>query len=243
MAKTPKLPPELTRLIEEGLFERLPATFSTYSFDRIKDWKTLFPAERNYFQRLFTLLDRSDNQAVEQLFAPLRAVEEKMGVDQRTWPRRKFTLEHVDFLQRSPHLAEWRQAIAQIFEKIDPLLDAEVARSGRPRLVMVISPAALPMGPDRMWQRIQERGKLIRLSVDDEQPLHDYLPLLLTGQKREARAPTLFDLYARQHAESPYDVWVVEAGDSLHRLAKTFSKWVGLSYSRLERPREELMDH
>ena len=143
MAKTPKLPLELTKLIEEGLFERLPATFSTRSLDRIKDWKTLFPAERDYFQRLFMMLDRSDRQAVQQLFAPLRATEEKIGVNRRTWSTRKFTLDMWTF--RSTR-RNFPQAIAQIFEKIDPVLDAEVVRSERLRSVMVISPARCRRG-------------------------------------------------------------------------------------------------
>jgi hypothetical protein len=46
----------LERLMEKGLFERIPATFSTYFLEQMKDWETLFPAER-YFERLFTLLD------------------------------------------------------------------------------------------------------------------------------------------------------------------------------------------
>ena len=97
--------PEIKRLIDGGLFERLPATFSVYSLDRIKDWKRLFPAKQDYFERLFGLLDRSSKEAVDKLFAPLREVEQKMDISGGIWNTRNFTLEQVDFLQCNRHLS------------------------------------------------------------------------------------------------------------------------------------------
>ena len=234
-----KVSPKLQKLIDDGLFKRLPPTFATYSFDRVKEWDKLFPAEQGYFERLFGLLARSDDSAVERLFAPLFAVEEKMGVDRDTWNRKDFTLEHVDFLQRNRHLAEWREAVARIFAEIDPLLDREVARAGRPRLVIVVSPSELPMGPERMWQRLQPKGKLVALEVDDV-PLPDYLPRLLTGAPSAERASSLFDLYG-EGAESPFDAWIVEAADPLHRLAQSIDGWTGMSFDRLTELRQILM--
>jgi hypothetical protein len=240
MAETSKISPELKQLMKEGLFQRLPPTFSTYFYDRIEDWKRLFPAERSYFERLFALLDRSEPAAVEQLFAPLRAVEQKMGINENNWSRREFTLEHVDFLQRSPNLAEWRSTITAIFAKIDPVLDEEVARSGHSRLVIVISPAELPTGPDRMWTRLKAHGQLVPLDLGEGDPLKDYLSLLLTGAPRSEKAPALFDLH--REPQDPFDNWVLEAGDPLHRLATSFSGWTGFSYERLKRVREALME-
>ncbi len=233
--------PTIRRLVENGLFERLPATFSVYSLDRISDWKKLFPAEHEYFERLFGLLDRSSADAVRKLFVPLRDVERKMDIGGGIWKTRKFTLEHVDFLQRSRHLAEWRAAIAGVFYKIDPILDAEVARSGNPRLVTVVSPAELPIGPDRMWTRIRDRGRLVPLELADDAKLSDYLARLLCGAPRANQAPSVFDLYARQRGRNPSDAWVVEAADPILRLAQSFEGWVGLSYARLADLRRMLM--
>lgn len=236
-----KVSPKLQQFIDDGLFKRLPPTFATYSFDRVKEWPKLFPAEQDYFERLFGLLARSEDAAVDRLFAPLFAVEEKMGVDGDTWSRREFTLEHVDFLQRNRHLAEWRATIANIFAEIDPLLDQEVARNGRPRLVIVLSPSDLPMGPDRMWQRLQDKGKLIQLDLGEGDPLPDYLAKLLSGAPRSERASTLFDLQGAQ-AEHPFDAWLVEASDPVHRLAQTIDGWTGLSFDRLAELRQILME-
>ncbi len=233
--------PAMRRLLDGGLFDRLPATFAVYSLDRIKDWKSLFPAERDYFERLFGLLDRSRAASVARLFGPLREVERKMDVGSGIWASRNFTLEHVDFLQRNPHLAEWREAVAAVFAEIDPLLDEEVARSGHPRLVAVLSPPELPVGPDRMWTRIRDQGLLVPLRVGPDDALTDYLPLLLTGRPRLQGAPALFDLHAQQRGRSPFDTWVVEAEDPALRLAQTFDGWVGVSYQRLESLRRTLM--
>ena len=236
-----KYSPEIRRLIDGGLFDRLPRTFSVYSLDRIRDWHRLFPAEKRYFERLFGLLDRSPDGAVTELFAPLREVERKMDLGGGLWSTREFTLEHVDFLQRNPHLAEWREAIAAVFARIDPILDDEVARSGNARLVIVASPAELPMGPDRMWTRIRANGQALPLALEDGADLGDYLAKLLTGAPRASRAPSIVDLYAAQRARDPFDAWVVEAGDPVLRLAQTFDGWVGLSYERLSELRRILM--
>ena len=104
-------------LIEKGVFDRLPLTFSTYCFDQIKEWELLFEAERAYFERLFGLLGRSQQSLVDELFAPLRAVEQKMGVTEKVFPKRVFTLDQVDFLNRSQHYPEWRRGVTDIFSK------------------------------------------------------------------------------------------------------------------------------
>jgi hypothetical protein len=122
-------------LIESGLFERLPATFCTYFYDQIQEWSLLFPAEQNYYERLFTLLAYSPSKAVEELFAPLREAERLMGITDANWPRHKFTLQQVGLIHRSKYYTEWRQAVAFAFAKIDPILDADISRKGRPRLV------------------------------------------------------------------------------------------------------------
>ncbi len=233
--------PEIRRLLNAGLLDRLPRTFSVYSLDRLRDWNKLFPAEQKYFERLFGLLDRSSDEAVQTLFAPLREVEKSMDIGGGLWNSRTFTLEHVDFLQRNRHLPAWRSAVAEIFAKIDPLLDAELARVGKARLVIVVSPAELPMGPDRMWTRIRGHGRTLPVATESAADLNDYLPTLLSGAPRASRAPSIVDLYAAQRAENPFEAWVVEAGDPVLRLAQTIDGWVGLSYDRLADLRRILM--
>src|SRR6266436_5494185 len=47
----PKTSPAIEKLIEGGLFDRLPVTFSAFFFDQIQEWDLLFPAEKNYYER------------------------------------------------------------------------------------------------------------------------------------------------------------------------------------------------
>ena len=212
MSTSPKVSPLLQSLIDKGLFDRLPPTFSTFFYDQIKDWDLLFPAERSYHERLFGLLDRSDPKLVEELFAPLRATEARMGVNDKNWPPRRFTLDQVDFLNRSPYYAQWRKVIVEIFGKLDPLLDEEIARSGRARLVVVAAPEEIAADPSRMWLRLAAHGK--RVPVGD--------------------APLRFDFAS----STPYDTWRIAAHGSLPA-GPGLQVW--LSYEALKPYRARLM--
>jgi len=214
----PAVSDTIRRIIERGLFERLPMTFATYTFDRIRDWGMLFPAEQSYFERLLGLLDRSEPALVSRLFTPLSELEQRMGLDPGKWNTRQFTLGHVDFLQRSPHYAEWRRRIAGIFEKIDPLLEQEIAHRGRPRLVIVTAPSEVPVAPAQMWKRIEKAGKRIGLEAPAE-------PELLSGLGA--------GLLER------YSAWLIEAGAVFPPLGQNA---IRLSYEVLEPYRTALMD-
>lgn len=202
--------PDLQALIDQGLFERIPATFATYFLEQFKDWALLFPAEQNYFERLFSLINRTPSQA----FDALRAVEQKMGVNEKNWPRRSFTLDQVDFLNRNPHYPEWRSSVAAIFAKLDPVLDQEIQGKGRPRLSIVLSPPELPVGPDRLWTRL--RGRRVPLA----EPL-DVAPLVSLLSAPEPR---------------PYDRWLIQTGQDVEA-----GPAVSMSYDALEPYRQRLM--
>src|SRR5262249_17303001 len=87
MASTrPKTSPALDKLIEDGLFDRLPVTFSTFFYDQIHDWELLFPAEQKYYERFFGLLDKTEAGELDRLFESVRAAERQMGVTDAVWP-------------------------------------------------------------------------------------------------------------------------------------------------------------
>jgi hypothetical protein len=207
--------PVLQKLIDSGLFERIPATFSTFFFEQIKDWDTLFPAERSYFERLFTLISKLPPEDFEELFSPLRMLEPKMGVNEKNWPRRSFTLDQVDFLNRNALYADWRAAITKIFARLDPVLDEEIRRRGRPRLAVVLSPAELPVGPDRLWTRLN--GRRIALESPLESAAH-VAPLLSLGEA------------------ASYDRWLIQASTGMTTPVTT------LDYDALAAYRRRLMD-
>lgn len=209
--------PTLKKLVESGLFDRIPPTFSTFFFQQIKDWETLFPAERAYFERLFTLLERLPAEDFDRLFSPLRRLEIRMGVNASNWPRRSFTLAHVDFLNRNAHYAEWRSEVARIFSHVDPILEEEVRRRGRPRLSLVVSPAEIPVGPDRLWTRL--KGRRVRLDSPLEAAAH-FGSLLAAGEPR------------------PYERWLVQAAT----MFRADPPVVDLDYEGLARYRSRLME-
>lgn len=208
--------PVIQSLIANGLFDRLPPTFSTFFFEQFKDWEALFPAERNYFERLFTLIDRLPNDDSEALFGSLRVVEQKMGVNEKTWPRRTFTLDQVDFLNRNPHYSEWRRVITNIFNRIDPVLEQELAKQGRPRLAIVLSPAELPVDPDRMWTKL--KGRRITLDAPIEAEKH-VAPLFSSGKSR------------------PYERWIIQSDATVPPVQNATM----LSYDALAAYRKRLM--
>ena len=126
-------------------FDRAPVTFSAFFDDQLRNWATLFPAERDYFTRLANLIAQSPSDFWE----PLRVVERKMGINASNWPAGRFTLQNVDFLNRNPHYTEWRKVVAHLFGRINPMLEEQIAVSGQRRLIIVFSPPELPVGPDR----------------------------------------------------------------------------------------------
>jgi len=238
-AAAPRVSAQLQALLDKGLLDALPVSFSAFCFDQMKEWELLFPAERGYYERLFALLDRSDPPSVARLFALLREVEVKMGVNEKTFPKGQFTLEQVDFLNRNPHYPEWRAAVAQVFARLDPLLDAEIARAGHARLVIVIAPAQLPIGPDRMWTRLERRGR--RVSIEAPERMEEFVPLLLTGQEQGRGAPTIAELFAAGKKSSGYASWIVEVGRAISRLGSGNAPVVKYSYDSLESYRRRLM--
>ncbi len=232
-----KVSEKLQALLDKGVLDRLPVTFGAYCSEQMREWALLFPAEQGYFERLFSLLDRMAGENRERLFASVKDAEKLMGVNEHTWPRREFTLDQVDFLNRNPQYPAWRKAVAAVFAEVDPVLDREVAAKGRPRLVVVLSPAELPAGPDRMWLRIADRGARINV-VGPEDPA-EFAPLLLTGGEKAARGKPIGAEYADQFAR-PYDCWAVESADRFTSLHDR-SGAVRISYTQLEGYRKRLM--
>jgi len=235
----PKVSAKLEALINQGLLDRLPVTFSAYWYEQFRDWDLLFPAEKDYYERLFSLLDRLERAAVDRLFVPLRQVELRMGVNEKNWPRREFTLDQVDFLNRNPHYSQWRASVTDVFAHIDPTLDEEMALINRPRLAIIIAPSELPVASDHMWLRLRKQATALQVEAPDSP--EEYLPQLLTGTKRADRAPSIIELYAARTAGSRYQAWIVETGNVLASVGAGQPDVVHCSYGGLEQYRKRLM--
>ncbi len=211
-------------------FAQIPVTFAAYFNEQLRTWETLFPAEQSYFERLGKYLEK----APAELFQPLAALEPRMGVTPASWPRGSFTLQQVDFLNRNSLYPEWRRLITQIFDRINPALDTQAAARGKPRLVIVIAPADLPVGPDRMWTRLTGQGRRIPLEAPAD--LAHYIPLLLTGHPQPQPAASLVDLCTA--SRGPYSAWTVETAANLLSCSTNATR---LSYETLAPYRQRLM--
>lgn len=231
MPDGPKVSVELQDLLDRGVLDRLPTSFSTFFFQQIKEWDLLFPVEKSYHERLLKALARSDAAELDLVFAPLRDVERRMGVNESIWPKHQFTLEQIDFLNRSPYYQEWRRAIASAFLQIDPVLDAELASHGHPRLVIVTAPSELPASVDRTWLRVRDHGKRIPLKLADDD--NDYLRLLLAGGlDRSVTA-----LYSKEQ----YGSWAISAGHVTNDGGGPGQDTVKFGYEDLKDYRSRLM--
>jgi hypothetical protein len=226
--------PAVDALISRGVLDRLPVTFSGYWFEQIREWGLLFPAEKDFYERLLTLLDHTGPQDLDRAFAPVREIEKRMGINERTWPRRQFTLDQVDFLNRSPYNSQWRQAIADIFSRIQAALDQEIAGKSERRLAIIVAPSELPVGPDRMWTRLRSHGHAIPIQTPENPD--DYLPLLLTGERHGAGKPPLIE-----GSHIPYSAWIVEAGGAFSSFGRDDANVVRYSYTGLLAYRKRLM--
>jgi hypothetical protein len=235
----PRFSPAVDALLAHGVLDRLPVTFSGYWFEQIREWNLLFPAEKDLYERLLTLLDRTAPQDLEQAFAPLREIEKRMGVTERSWPRRQFTLDQIDFLNRSPYNSQWRQAIAEIFSRIQSALDKEVAQKSERRLAIIVAPSELPVGPERMWTRLHDHGRAIPVQAPENPD--DYLALLLTGARRSARKSSLVTACTAAWSDIPYSSWIVEADGNLSSFAQGDPNVVQYSYTGLAAYRRRLM--
>ena len=203
-------------------FPQVPVTFAAFFNEQLRGWETLFPAEQTYFERLGVYLQGME----ESKFAALAALETRMGVTPKNWPRGRFTLEQVDFLNRNPLYPEWRRVIVALFDEINPALDAELVARGKPRLILVAGPADLPVGPDRMWTRLKGKGRRVLLDVPEDPA--QYLPRVLKGLSQRC-----------QEARGPYSSWTVEAGTALE---ETVGGGTHLSYEALQPYRQRLME-
>jgi hypothetical protein len=90
-------------------------------------------------------------------------------------------------------------------------------RRGRPRLAIVLSPAELPVGPDRLWTRL--KGRRVTLESPLDSTAH-FAPLLSAGEA------------------APYDRWLIQASTGL----AAGDRVVAMDYEALATYRQRLMD-
>src|SRR6516225_6659842 len=140
---------------------------------------------------------------------------------------------------------------------------------------MILYEEGIALEREMLWQRFHSLGTRIPLKIDGAESRDAFVRALFTGVRdpgfgvgqnhaldtRQAPSPetripnrgpdTLFDVLRDSKNFSPSDIWILEAGDALHRLCEAGSKpsddrnrpcATGLSYERLRSYRQRLSE-
>jgi hypothetical protein len=265
------LSPEAKQLVDryQGVVDRLPRTFLANTLTELDKWPMLFEPEKLYFRALLAQLAALDAAQFQDTFGSLNAFERRTGCDRvAASDPDTFQKRLLDHLYRSGQYAAWRREIDAIFQKVQPLVEARLyGTEQKPRLVVILYEEGIALERDKLWQRLRSVGTRVSLNIDGAENRDAYVRALFTGVRDpgfgvrpnqapspEPRAskpegdPTLFEVLRDSMSFSPTDVWILEAGDSLHRLCEANSKGsrsacaTGLSYERLQGYRQQLSE-
>jgi hypothetical protein len=239
------------------LLARLPATVHAFILLELQKWPTLFGPEQRYQRALLEQLARFSKPDLLQAMAGIARVETEAGCDKiaRGNPGR-FQDDAQALLRKRRLLPEWRKEVDAFFQKIDPVLEAQLYPQDAPRrLVVQLYGSGIAVQPDRMWSRFKGTGIRIPLNLEGTLGTEAFLRALFGD--RENGGMALFE--PREATDpGPLETWVIESHEVLHKLcdetaarrsairpAPVAIGWsggslTGLSYDRLRTYRDEL---
>ena len=265
------LSPEAKQLVDQyqGMVDRLPRTFLGNTLTELEKWPILFEPEKAYFRALLAQLAELDDTQFQDTFGSLKAFERRTGCDRvAANDPDTFQKRLLDHLYRSGQYVPWRREIDAIFQKVQPLVEARLyATEQKPRLVVILYEEGIALEKDKLWRRLHSMGTRVPLNLDGAENRDAFVQTLFTGVRDprsgvrpnhgaspETRGPnpqgsaTLFEVLRDSGGFSPTDIWILEAGDSLHRLCEAGSGRTpspcatGLSYERLQSYRQQLSE-
>ena len=252
----------------QGVLDRLPRTFLVNTLVELEKWSTLFEPEKAYFRTLLAELAALNSSEFRGVFGSLKDFELRTGCD-RVTASDPVSLQArlLNHLQREGHYALWRREIDQIFEKLQPKVEARLYGSDhKPRMVVLLYEEGIAIERDKLWKRFRAMGTGVPLKIEGAESRQPFVRALFTGQPpekpagpqgRAASAPTLFNVLRESQNFAPLDAWIIEAGDTLHALCERSAQSVGqgegqtgshaacatgLSYERLRGYREQLSE-
>jgi len=230
----------------QPLLARLPASFQASVLLELQRWPLLFPPEKAYQRALLAQLAPRSGPELTEAFAGIRRVELEAGSAEVMAPDpRRFQEALQARLRQRGLLPRWRREVEGLFGSLQPALDSQLHPAASPRrLVVLLYGKGIAIQPDKLWQRLRGRGRRVRLRIEGVEAGEAFLRGLFGGA--EAGQETLFSSI-REGGASPYDAWLIEAGDALHALCEAKAGKIegeggvtGLSYERLRGYREEL---
>src|SRR5271165_1753084 len=124
----------------------LPVTMRPALNQQLSQWETLFPFEQNRLAVFMNGVMTFTPSGLAALTAPLRKLEDKMGVKEWNFSESHDTIENASQLARSEYYAEWRREVQRIFEVFNSAAAGSApAPGGCARLILLILPGSLPV--------------------------------------------------------------------------------------------------
>jgi len=213
--------------------DRLPRTFLVNTLVDLERWPTFFEPEKVYFRTLLGELAALEPAQFQEIFGSLIDFDRRTGCDHLgAADIDEFEVRALDHIQRQGQYGRWRQEIDQVFQKLEPMVEARLYTGTLPpRLVVILYGEGIAIERNTLWKRFRAMGTRVPLDLGGAESSDRYLRALFTGQAASPAAPanpadaglptpTLFEVLHQSANFAPLDTWLVEAGDALHRLCR-----------------------
>ncbi len=213
------LPQALQDALDKGLLKRIPLTFLPFVNQQLRQWKTLFPNERQSVERLLLFVAGLTPDQSANLFRNVVELEVKMGVHGWQFNTNEQTIQNSSLLAASPYFQEWRQAVQGVYDDADAsaLKTNGAAVQSERRLVLLDIPLDLPVNAGTMWRRWQGIGRPIKVDFSQSGNSSPAFESLLIGKTDSAggHSAGLLDLITSRRDSSPANTWIIDAGKGL----------------------------
>jgi hypothetical protein len=187
-----------------SLIKRLPVTIRPSLNGQLATWDSLFPFERRRLQNFMRGVASFDPSALDELLAPMRQLESRMGVASWNFAQSADTIENAALLARSALYPEWRTQVQRIYAAAEALNHASALPLQSP-LIVAILPKCLPFYRANLLSNWGDRGA--ELSTDRD--VTRITELLFDGPS------SVRNLLVQQGSLDPSDFWLIDAGSGL----------------------------
>ena len=223
---------------------RLPATLRAFILVELQKWPTLFGPEQRYQRALLEHLSEMPTQPLMEAIAAIARIEAEAGVE-RIGERNpaRFQDEAQARLRSSGLNVAWRTEVDRLFQKIDPMLEAQLYPPDAPRrLVVLIYGSGIDVQREKLWRRFEGAGVRVPLNLEGADRTERFLGALFGAPEPGRTAPSVLTA----GIESVLDGWIIESHEALHALCDrrdgdaSPTLLTGLSYDRLRPYRDEV---
>jgi hypothetical protein len=153
-------------------------------------------------------------------------------------------------LRKAGLFSRWRSEIDNVFQRIQPELEAQLYPGNTPpRLVVILYGQGIAIERSKLWKRFRSKGVRVPLDLQGAMQVEPFLRSLFTSHLPGAdQVPSsLFSILRESGQSTVPDAWIVETGDTLHEVCETHvgraqmsRDATGMSFERLRSYREEL---